>query len=101
MSNWPAATAAPTDKPSGDWTLIPSSDGKQRWAYKGHLLHHYAADKQAGDAKGDGLKDTAGPQTAPPSHPPQSTTPTQGPALRQTSKLGRTPRRSLVVLRAL
>ncbi|MGF6481716.1 hypothetical protein [Paraburkholderia sp. JPY419] len=51
MSNWPAA-AAPTDKPSDDWTLIPNSDGKQRWAYKGHPLHHYAADKQAGDAKG-------------------------------------------------
>ena len=23
MSNWPAAVASPTDKPSGDWTLIP------------------------------------------------------------------------------
>ncbi|MGF6738679.1 COG4315 family predicted lipoprotein [Paraburkholderia atlantica] len=57
MSNWPAATAEPTDKPSGDWTLIPSPDGKQQWAYKGHPLYHYAADKQAGDAKGDGFKE--------------------------------------------
>ncbi|KAA1004693.1 hypothetical protein FVF58_31310 [Paraburkholderia panacisoli] len=57
MSNWPAATASPADKPSGDWTLIPSADGKQQWAYKGHPLYRYAADKQAGDAKGDGFKD--------------------------------------------
>ncbi|MGF6412077.1 COG4315 family predicted lipoprotein [Paraburkholderia sp. MM5482-R1] len=57
MSNWPAATAAPTDKPSGDWTLIPSADGKQQWTYKDHPLYHYAADKQVGDAKGDGFKE--------------------------------------------
>jgi predicted lipoprotein with Yx(FWY)xxD motif len=57
MSYWPAAVASPSDKPSGDWTLIPSADGKQQWAYKGHPLYRYAADKQAGDAKGDGFKD--------------------------------------------
>jgi predicted lipoprotein with Yx(FWY)xxD motif len=57
MSNWPAATASPTDKPSGDWTLIPRADGKQQWTYKGHPLYRYAADKQAGDAKGDGFKE--------------------------------------------
>ena len=57
MSNWPAATASPTDKPSGDWTLLPSADGKQQWAYKGHPLYRYAADKQAGDTKGDGFKE--------------------------------------------
>ncbi|MDH6150593.1 MULTISPECIES: COG4315 family predicted lipoprotein [Paraburkholderia] len=57
MSNWPAATAAPTDKPSGDWTLIPSADCKQQWTYNGHPMYRYAADKQAGDAKGDGLKE--------------------------------------------
>lgn len=57
MSYWPAAVASPSDKPSGDWTLIPSTDGKQQWAYKGHPLYRYAADKQAGDMKGDGFKD--------------------------------------------
>ncbi|MFL9994595.1 Predicted lipoprotein with conserved Yx(FWY)xxD motif [Burkholderia sp. GAS332] len=57
MSNWPAAMASPSDKPSGDWTVIPSADGKQQWAYKGHPLYRYAADKQAGDMKGDGFKD--------------------------------------------
>lgn len=41
------------------------------------------------------------PATAPPSHPPQSTTPAHGPALRQTSKLERCPSQSLVVFRAL
>ncbi|MFM0729215.1 hypothetical protein PQQ52_01780 [Paraburkholderia sediminicola] len=57
MSNWPAAMANSSDKPSGDWTLIPSADGKQQWAYKGHPLYRYAADKQAGEMKGDGFKD--------------------------------------------
>jgi len=57
MGNWPAATASASDKPSGDWTTIPSADGKQQWAYKGHPLYRYAADKQAGDMKGDGFKD--------------------------------------------
>lgn len=57
MSNWPAATATSTDKPSGDWSLLPRADGVQQWTYKGHPLYRYAADKQAGDAKGDGFKD--------------------------------------------
>ena len=57
MTNWPAAMASTSDKPSGDWTVIPSADGKQQWAYKGHPLYRYAADKQAGDMKGDGFKD--------------------------------------------
>ena len=56
-SYWPAALASPSDKPSGDWTLIPSADGKQQGAYKGHPLYRYSADKQAGDMKGDGFKD--------------------------------------------
>lgn len=57
MSAWPAATASPTDKATGDWTLIPAADGKQQWAYKGHPLYRYAKDTQSGDAKGDGFKD--------------------------------------------
>jgi predicted lipoprotein with Yx(FWY)xxD motif len=57
MNYWPAAIASASDKPSGDWTLIPSADGKQQWAYKGHPLYRYSADKQAGDMKGDGFKD--------------------------------------------
>ena len=57
MSYWPAAVASSMDKPSGDWTLIPAADGKQQWVYKGHPLYHYAADKQAGDEKGNGFKD--------------------------------------------
>ena len=57
VNYWPAATASPSDKPSGDWTLVPGADGKQQWAYKGRPLYRYAADKQAGDTKGDGFKD--------------------------------------------
>lgn len=57
LNNWPAATASASDKPSGEWTLIAAADGKQQWAYKGHPLYRFAADKQAGDMKGDGFKD--------------------------------------------
>ncbi|MGF6773355.1 putative lipoprotein with Yx(FWY)xxD motif [Paraburkholderia sp. GAS199] len=57
MNNWPAAMASSSDKASGDWSLIPAADGKQQWAYKGHPLYRFAADKKAGDMKGDGFKD--------------------------------------------
>lgn len=56
-THWPAAMASASDKPSGDWTVISAADGKKQWAYKGHPLYRFAADKQAGDAKGDGFKD--------------------------------------------
>jgi predicted lipoprotein with Yx(FWY)xxD motif len=54
---WPAATADAADQPSGDWTVIAASDGKQQWAYKGHPLYRFAKDMNPGDKKGDGFKD--------------------------------------------
>jgi predicted lipoprotein with Yx(FWY)xxD motif len=53
---WPAAMADSYDKPSGDWTVIPSGDGKQ-WAYKGHPVYRFAKDTKGGDMNGDGFKD--------------------------------------------
>ena len=54
---WPAAMADSYDKPSGDWTVIPSADGKKQWAYKGKPVYRFAKDTRAGDMKGDGFKD--------------------------------------------
>ncbi|MDH6150592.1 hypothetical protein OKW46_004517 [Paraburkholderia sp. WSM4179] len=48
-----------------------------------------------------GHKKPLRPATGPPSPSPQSTTPTHGPALRQTSKLERSPSQFLLVFRAL
>ena len=54
---WPGAMADAYDKPSGDWTVIPSADGKKQWAYKGKPVYRFAKDTKAGDMKGDGFKD--------------------------------------------
>ncbi|TAL92323.1 MAG: hypothetical protein EPN73_25375 [Paraburkholderia sp.] len=54
---WPGAMADSYDKPSGDWTVIPSADGKKQWAYKGKPVYRFAKDTKAGDMKGDGFKD--------------------------------------------
>jgi predicted lipoprotein with Yx(FWY)xxD motif len=55
-TTWPAAAADSYDKASGDWSLVSTADGKRQWAYKGHPLYRYAADKNPGDTKGDGFK---------------------------------------------
>ncbi|MEM5345812.1 COG4315 family predicted lipoprotein [Paraburkholderia azotifigens] len=54
---WPAAAAAASDKPSGDWTLIDGADGQKQWAYKDKPLYRFAKDEKPGDMKGDGFKD--------------------------------------------
>ncbi|MDE1183572.1 hypothetical protein [Paraburkholderia sp.] len=57
MTYWPAALAGPGDKASGDWSMVPTADGKQQWAYKGHPLYRYKSDTQPGQTSGDGFKD--------------------------------------------
>ena len=54
---WPAAMAADSDAPSGDWSVMPSADGGKQWAYKGHRVYTFAKDKKPGDANGDNFKD--------------------------------------------
>jgi predicted lipoprotein with Yx(FWY)xxD motif len=53
---WPAATADSHDKASGDWSFVPTVDGTNQWAHKGHPLYRFAKDKKSGEVNGDGVK---------------------------------------------
>jgi predicted lipoprotein with Yx(FWY)xxD motif len=79
--NWPPVMADPSDKASGDWTLVSRDNGWQKqfdknptfatsmrswfvvdndtirkqWAYKGKPLYLYIHDKAPGDTTGDGV----------------------------------------------
>jgi predicted lipoprotein with Yx(FWY)xxD motif len=53
--NWPPLTAAPTAKPTGDYTIIMRTDGTRQWAYKGAPLYYFVKDAKAGDKSGDGV----------------------------------------------
>ena len=54
-TKWPAALASDSDKASGDWSLIKSSNGQSQWAYKGKPLYRWSMDKKAGDTTGEGF----------------------------------------------
>lgn len=54
--NWPPYLAPKNAKAEKDWSLVKRSDGKMQWAYQGHPLYHFKADKKKGDANGDGLQ---------------------------------------------
>ena len=49
---WQPLLAAPNAKPAGDWSVIPSVDGKLQWAYRGAPLFTYADDTQPGNISG-------------------------------------------------
>lgn len=53
---WPADMASSSDKPSGDWTLVPADGGKQ-WAYKGKRVYRFTKDTKPGEANGDNFRD--------------------------------------------
>ncbi len=53
--NFPPAIADRDDKPSGNLTLVPATNGASQWAYKGKLLYRGLMDKKPGDRHGDGL----------------------------------------------
>lgn len=53
---WPAALADSSDKPSGEWGVIATAQGKRQWTYEGHPLYRFSGDKQSGEKKGDGFK---------------------------------------------
>jgi predicted lipoprotein with Yx(FWY)xxD motif len=42
LANWTPLRASADAKASGDWTLVPRSDGAPQWAYKGRPLYRYA-----------------------------------------------------------
>ena len=52
---WPPLTAAATDKPSGDYTMITRDDGSMQWTYKGKPLYRWSKDQKPGDTTGDGV----------------------------------------------
>ena len=52
---WPPLTAAATDKPSGDYTMITRDDGSMQWTYKGKPLYLWSRDQKPGDTTGDGV----------------------------------------------
>jgi predicted lipoprotein with Yx(FWY)xxD motif len=53
---WPAAMAASSDQPSGKWTMVDASGGKQ-WAYDGKRVYRFKKDTKAGDKNGDNFRD--------------------------------------------
>jgi predicted lipoprotein with Yx(FWY)xxD motif len=55
LTLWPALTAAESDQPSGDYTVIVRDDGGRQWAYKGKPLYFWSRDSKAGDRGGDGF----------------------------------------------
>jgi predicted lipoprotein with Yx(FWY)xxD motif len=54
---WLAAMADASDKPQGDWTIVPTADGGKQWAYKGKRVYVFSKDTKPGDAKGENFKD--------------------------------------------
>jgi predicted lipoprotein with Yx(FWY)xxD motif len=53
---WPAAMASASDQPSGKWTTVDASGGKQ-WAYDGKRVYTFKKDTKAGDKNGDNFRD--------------------------------------------
>jgi predicted lipoprotein with Yx(FWY)xxD motif len=54
-TNWPPLMATPTDKATGDYTVITRDDGKQQWAVKGKPVYFWVKDSKPGDKTGDGV----------------------------------------------
>jgi predicted lipoprotein with Yx(FWY)xxD motif len=52
---WPPLLAGKSDKPIGDWNLVPRPDGQIQWAYKGRPVYGYQNDQTPGQAAGDGI----------------------------------------------
>jgi predicted lipoprotein with Yx(FWY)xxD motif len=51
---WPPYLVKDGDRTPGEIRVITRDDGARQWAIKGKPVYFYAADVQAGDAKGDG-----------------------------------------------
>lgn len=54
-AGWPPYLAKKGATARENFSLVLRKDGKQQWAYKGKPLYYWAADKKAGDIKGDGV----------------------------------------------
>ncbi len=51
---WPPFLAKDGARASGDFRVITRDDGAKQWAWNEKPLYFFAADGQAGEAKGDG-----------------------------------------------
>jgi predicted lipoprotein with Yx(FWY)xxD motif len=51
---WPAYLVKEGDRTPGEFRVITRDDGARQWAINGKPVYFYAADVQAGDAKGEG-----------------------------------------------
>ncbi len=52
---WPPFLMNDDDRATAGFGVITRDDGAKQWALNGKPLYFYAADVQAGDAKGDGV----------------------------------------------
>jgi predicted lipoprotein with Yx(FWY)xxD motif len=59
VAKWPVylSQVAPSGLKAGDFGTMTRADGKKQTTYKGLPLYYFAADKDAGDTKGQGVKD--------------------------------------------
>ncbi|HMA88645.1 MAG TPA: hypothetical protein VKP89_07880 [Burkholderiales bacterium] len=51
---WPPFMVKEGDRAPADFNVITRDDGAKQWAMNGRPLYFFAADVQAGDARGDG-----------------------------------------------
>lgn len=56
LAAWPAFLA-PSAQTSGKFSTIQREDGKYQWTMNGKPLYFYALDTQAGDKRGEKIKD--------------------------------------------
>jgi predicted lipoprotein with Yx(FWY)xxD motif len=53
-ATWPPFLVKEDDRTPANFSLITRDDGTKQWALNGKPLYFFAADVQAGEAKGDG-----------------------------------------------
>lgn len=56
-ASWPPVIADAGAQPAGDLSIVTRADDGKQWAYKGKPLYYFAKDMNAGDKKGDKVRD--------------------------------------------
>jgi predicted lipoprotein with Yx(FWY)xxD motif len=75
VAAWRPLDAPWLARPKAPWSTVALPDGGRQWAYQGHPLYRYDADKDPQDVRGQGLEGgwTAVVLTPPPALPPWAT----------------------------
>lgn len=55
LEKWQPFVGGVLSQSRGDWSLVQRTDGRRQWALHGKPLYMYAADRAAGDTKGNNL----------------------------------------------